>query len=327
VTDIASPEANANATPDRPMWRHLIRLARPHQWAKSVFVFIGPVYALQDMEIVPWATVLLEVILAATAFCLASSGCYVFNDIADIERDRTHPRKRRRPIASGAVPIPLAKIYGTGLLLVGLSAAALVPGTGRLWVLGLVAAHVMNVTAYSFMLKRLVIVDVMSLAMGFVLRVTAGCIAIGVWPTTWLLNVSLFLAMTLAFGKRLGERRTLGSAEAATAARGVQQAYSSDLLRMALVVSAVGTLLTYSGYVLAREAEYTTGTHGFNLFWLTMIPATYGLLRAITLLETGRFDDPTELAVKDRPFQLNALLFAGMTLALMSIDLPGTPPL
>src|SRR5690606_16191438 len=118
--------------------------------------------------------------------------------------------------------------------------------------------------------------DVISLASGFVLRVLGGCAAAMVVPSSWLLNCIFFLSMFLAFGKRLGERRTLGAD--AAAARGVQSVYTDDLLRMSVVVTAVATLITYAGYVQAHEEDYR---RGFNLLWLTMLPATYGLLRCI----------------------------------------------
>jgi 4-hydroxybenzoate polyprenyltransferase len=167
---------------------------------------------------------------------------------------------------------------------------------------------------YSFALKHVVMADVICLSLGFVLRVLGGCAAVGIGPTTWLLNCTLFLAMFLAFGKRLGERRLMLGAEGAASARGVQAAYTDDLLRMAVVVTAVASLLTYAGYVQAQEAHYHLG---FNLLWLTVLPATYGVLRCMVLVERGDYDDPTELASKDPPFQLAAAVFGALTLALI----------
>jgi len=296
--------------------RALIKLARPHQWSKTAFVFVGPAYAAQAAPDWDWPVVIAAVLLTAAAFCLASSGCYVFNDVSDVERDRLHPRKRTRPIASGAISQAAAVRFGVGLLAGAVVLGVLVPGGGRWWVLGLLGFYVANVTAYSISFKQRAIVDVMSLSIGFVVRVGAGCAAVGVAPTTWLLNVTLFLAMTLAIGKRLGERRTADSKADAVAIRGVQRAYSDDVLRMLLVVSAVATLMTYAAYVVTRQDDYGIG--GFNLLWLTMLPATYGLLRAIMLLERGRYDDPTELAVGDRPFQLAATVFGAITVGLIA---------
>ncbi|MEM7756162.1 MAG: UbiA family prenyltransferase [Planctomycetota bacterium] len=296
-----------------------VRLARPKQWVKSGFVAVGPLYWLQDSrpetlaEMMPIAWI---VFVAMAVFALASSGCYVFNDLGDIEADRAHPRKKSRPIASGVVTIGQAKAFGIACYIVAAAGLVLLPTPARWVVAGLVAAYVANVLLYSAVLKRVLIADVMSLSLGFVLRVFVGCAAIGIAPTTWLLNVTLFLSMLLAFGKRLGERRSAEDADAATKIRAVQRAYSDDLLRMLMVVSGVATMLTYAGYVTTRDEQYALW--GLNLLWITTLPATFGLLRAIALLEKGRYDDPTELAFGDRPFQLAGVAFGLMTLGLVA---------
>lgn len=298
--------------------RGLIKLARPHQWSKSVFVAIGPFYWLTDNTPEDVWVFAADVLMACVAFALASSGCYVFNDLADVNEDRNHPRKKNRPIASGMVGESLARWYGLALFAAASLLIIVLPSQTK-WVTGaFLLAYVVNVMAYSARLKHIVIADVMSLSMGFVLRVLGGCAAISIAPTTWLLNVVLFLSMTLAFGKRLGERRsTTGDV---STIRGVQSEYSDDLLRMAVVVTAVGTLLTYAGYVTTREADFSwpagNPDQGFNLLWITMIPATYALLRAMLLLEHGKYDDPTELAVADRPFKAAAAVFGLIMLGL-----------
>jgi decaprenyl-phosphate phosphoribosyltransferase len=310
------------------MIRPLIKLARPVQWGKSVFVLIGPGFALLHRTSEASAELLVAVLGTAVAFGLASSACYVVNDIADREADARHPRKKHRPIASGAVPVGVARFYAAGLLGATALLMALLPiGSGRLWVIGLTTGYIVNVMAYSALLKHRVILDVVSLSAGFVLRVLAGCAAAGVMPSTWLLNSTLFLAMFLAFGKRLGERRTAEVAgQAPETLRGVQKLYSDDLLRMAVVMTAVGTLITYTGYVQSEEGifgpsvqEVAAGAPwGFNWLWLSVMPATYGLLRCIVLLERGLYDDPTELSVKDRGTQLAGVAF-GLILALTAL--------
>lgn len=300
-----------------------VRLLRPMQWAKSVFVLIGPAYGFANGDWDPWAVergsrlglpTYAMLVLALVAFSLASSACYIVNDILDAPADRHHPRKKNRPIASGRVSVGGA--IGVAALLVALTAGSLLlmGGWRALYTAGIIAVYVLNVNLYSAVLKHIVIADVISLSMGFVLRVLAGCAAVSVAPTTWLLNTTFFLAMFLAFGKRLGERRSLGSAGAA-AARGVQAGYTDELLRQAVVVTAVVTLMTYAIYVQSQDAKYMLG---FNLMWLTVLPATYAMLRAIVLLERGTYDDPTQLASKDRPFQLGAVVFGVMTLGLMA---------
>lgn len=306
----------------RPMWQQLVRLARPQQWLKSAFVVVGPFYALQDrplqdVEGAAFWHVVWVAFWAAAAFSLASSGCYVFNDLADAERDRAHPRKRNRPIASGAVPPGTARVYGACLLLGGCLCLLGLPVGAMGWVGLLLGLYVVNVMLYSAGLKRVVIIDVMSLSMGFVIRVMAGCAAVGIGPSTWLLNVTFFLSMFLAFGKRLGERRTMGSGEDAARARSVHLDYSDELLRMVVVVTGVATLVTYAGYVQDRADHYHLG---FNLLWLTVLPATYGLIRCITLLERGDFDDPTELAVHDWACRIAVVLFGVMSLTLVGLS-------
>lgn len=294
------------------------RLARPHQWTKSVFVLIGPAFALADGNIrdhsLIWAA-----IGAAGAFSLASSATYIVNDVLDAPQDRTHPRKRKRPVASGAIS-PRAALVGAAVLaLLGVACLAAVPEPMRLWTGLAVLAYVANVLAYSLWLKHRVIADVVCLSMGFVLRVLGGCAAVGISPTTWLLNVTFFLAMFLAFGKRLGERRARGG-EAAAAARKVQAGYTDDMLRLAVVVTGVVALVAYSGYVLAQDAKYT---FGFNLLWVTLLPATYGLLRGIVLLERGTYDDPTEMVLRDRGFLAAAAVFGVCVAGLMLLRQAG----
>ncbi|MEX0876531.1 MAG: UbiA prenyltransferase family protein [Phycisphaerales bacterium] len=306
----------------------LIRLARPHQWTKGVFVLIGPFFALADgkLEGMPQDELMLAVGTTFLGFCLAASGCYIFNDLADVQRDRAHPRKKKRPLASGQVPVGIARIFGIGLLIASLACVLGVPGELRWWVLGLLILYIVNVMAYSAGLKHIVIVDVLSLSSGFVLRVLGGCAAVGITPSTWLLNATLFLSMFLAFGKRLGERRHMGSDEAATAARDVQQHYTDQMLRMFVVVTGVTTLLTYTGYVQSRHDEYVYNfvsrvgsdeAFGMNLLWITVAPATLALLRTITLLMRGRYDDPTDLAMRDNMVRVAGLCFvATMVLVL-----------
>ncbi len=323
MSGAVEPPAGNAASSAGSVVKGLIKLARPHQWAKSAFVYIGPLYHLTQESDRPWWPMIWAATLAAATFALASSGCYVFNDLADAEADRTHPRKCRRPIASGLIAPGLARVYGVALLIAAAVPLFLLDRAVAPWVAVAAGAHVANVLLYSVWIKHRPIADVISLSMGFVLRVIGGCAAVAIVPTTWLLNVTFFLSMFLAFGKRLGERRSMGSAEAATGARKVQARYSDDLLRMVVVVTAVATLLGYAGYVQTRDGSYQIvldsgplAGFGFNLLWVTMLPATYGLLRAMLLLEQGKFDDPTELAAKDRAFQLAAALFAGLTLAL-----------
>lgn len=278
-------------------------------------MLVGPAYAVIDPapgSEPDWR----GAIAAVVAFGLAASGCYVFNDIRDREMDRAHPRKSRRPIASGAVRVPQAIVMAVVLLS---ASAAVAVGAGvatgveaAVGLAAVVGLYVVNVTSYSLWAKRVIMLDVVSLALGFVLRVIGGCVAAGIEPSVWLLNTTFFVSMFLAFGKRLGERRTMG--EQVAEVRGVQAAYTNNLLRMAVVVTAVATLLTYAGYLQDKAPQFGSGLY---LIWLTILPATYGLLRCIVVLESGLYDDPTELAVRDRPFQVAVGVFGLLTVAVL----------
>lgn len=311
-----APTSGANRS--RGSVRAFIKLARPHQWTKAVFVLVGPAFAVADGSrslgsAADWAW---SVALTLAAMCLAASGCYVLNDLADIERDKAHPRKKFRPLPSGQISPGAARAYGFGLILTSVLCSLLVTGAGKWWVLILVLLYIANVQVYTSVFKRIAIVDVLCLSTGFVLRVLAGCAAAMVAPSTWLLNVTLFLSMFLAFGKRLGERRVMGGAENAAQARDVQGVYSDQLLRMFVVVTGVASLLTYTGYVQSREmacsvilARDETGAFSFNLLWITVMPVMLGLARTITLLMHGKYDDPTEIAIHDHVVRLSAILF------------------
>jgi decaprenyl-phosphate phosphoribosyltransferase len=287
----------------------LFKLTRPWQWSKSVFVLLGPLYGLRDMkgaiETGGWERVIWQGVLAAAAFALASSACYVFNDLRDAPQDRNHPRKKNRPIASGAITPGVAWVVIAACLACSAGLLLLVDASHRIGLAAMVGLYVLNVLAYSIKLKHVSMADVVSLAMGFVLRVLGGCFAVGVAPSTWLLNCTLFIAMYLAFGKRLGERRTAETKGFdVSQVRGVQSKYTDHLLRMSVVVTAVGALITYAGYIQSRDSEFAMALwgmpKGFNWLWLTMLPATFGLLRSVALTERGIYDDPTEMVMKDR---------------------------
>lgn len=335
-TNEPPPSTSSPASSGAEIVRGLIRVMRLHQWSKGVFVLIGPLFALADgkLQDMPRAELALATLCAFVGFGLAASGCYVFNDIADVDRDKAHPRKCKRPLASGQVPIGIAKVFGICILIASSASVLGIPSELRIWVFGLLVLYIANVMLYSGGLKHIVIVDVLCLSSGFVIRVLGGCAAVGVTPSTWLLNATLFLSMFLAFGKRLGERRHLGGDEAAMAARDVQQHYTDQMLRMFVVVTGVATLLTYTSYVQSRHDDFVYNfvsrqgsldeAFGFNLMWVTVAPATLALLRTITLLMRGRYDDPTELALKDNMVRVAGLAFVASTVVVLWIHLKPT---
>jgi 4-hydroxybenzoate polyprenyltransferase len=277
----------------------LIRTARPRQWVKNGFVLLPAVFGGAF-----GMAALGRTALATAAFCLASSGLYFINDIADRDADRLHERKRHRPIAAGRLGVGTAVTAGVVLMAAGLLlglAASLEAG-------GLLAAYVVSTIAYSAWLKHVAILDVIVIAAGFVLRVGAGAAAAAVVPSEWLLLCSLFLALFLGFGKRYNELVLLG--EDAQSHRPVLGEYTAASLHQFLNASMLGALFSYCLWVFIS----TQGQEHHGLV-LTIPFAVYGIFRYTLLMETRREGgQPEEVVLRDRPTQLAALLWVAVAL-------------
>jgi len=277
----------------------VLRLLRPRQWTKNALLFAALVFA--EKLFVPEA--LLRASLAFVCFCLAASSAYVVNDLVDAPRDREHPDKRRRPIASGEVGRGPALALALGLTAAALALAAAL-GTGFL---GAVLVYLALTHFYSFVGKNVVILDVMLVAAGFVIRAVAGALAIPVPWSDWFVLCTLFLALFLALSKRQAE--LLRAGEMASLARPVLAAYTAGTLAMFTATSMTAALITYAIYVHAVLEKYP---------WLGLsLPfVMFGLFRYQLLLETrGLGERPEDVVFQDRPFQLCLLGFAVVALA------------
>jgi 4-hydroxybenzoate polyprenyltransferase len=222
--------------------RGLIRLMRPKQWVKNGFVLAPLVFTGQFLN----ADAVGQVLIAVALFCLASSATYIINDIQDVERDRKHPKKSiSRPIASGAVPV------STALFLLGLLYAVLMTAW-FLWptVVAVIIAYSLLNVAYTFFLKQQPVLDIFTIAIGFVLRVYAGAVALSVPVSSWMFITTLCLALYLAAVKRRQELSQSG-----TDARQVLQKYSVSLVDRYAEMSATGALLFYSMFVMSARPE------------------------------------------------------------------------
>lgn len=275
--------------------RQLLRLFRPHQWVKNGFVFVGLLFGHAWNDPVRLALAL----KAFAAFCLLSSGVYVFNDWVDRERDRQHPVKRHRPLASGTVPVPAALAAGS-LSLAGGLALALAGGFTAPWIF--VAYPVLN-AAYSLGAKHVVVLDVFIIAAGFMLRLLAGTVAVGIPPTHWLLLCGLMLTLFLGFAKRRAE---LGALVADSGShRRVLEHYSEAMLDQFITVAATGTVVSYALYTVAAE---TVALHGTSWLIATVPFVLYGLMRYLFLLHRrGAGGDPARDLLSD-PHVIVALL-------------------
>jgi decaprenyl-phosphate phosphoribosyltransferase len=276
----------------------LLKAARPHQWVKNLFVAAPLVFArrMYDPDAVGRS------VLAVICFCLLSSAVYLINDIVDVEKDRAHPLKRFRPIASGRIGIGTARAAAAAAALGSLAVGAWL----SLWFAAVGAGYLVLNLAYSFALKRMAFVDVACISIGFLLRVLGGAFAIPVPPSGWLLVCTLLLAALLGFGKRAHELRVAGERKGVQ--RDVLEAYHPQVLKALLYVLAVLTVLTYAAYTQSPHALDYFGTRSL-VFTVPFVG--FGIYRFLHI--TGRKADaesPTESMLKDRLFLLNLILYA-----------------
>jgi len=292
--------------------RALLVSLRPHQWTKNLVVLAALAFSkhlFDDPDAVVRAGA------AFAAFCALSGAVYVVNDLADLERDRLHPVKRARPIASGALPVPAARAAAAALFGLGLVAAwALGPG----FLLCALAYVALNL-AYSFGLKNVVILDVLAIAIGFVLRAVAGAVAIQVVFSEWLIVCTLLLALFLALAKRRHELVTL---EDAAGHRSSLAEYSPYLLDQMIAVVTASCLTAYAFYTLAPE---TVEKYRTDRLALTIPFVIYGIFRYLYLVhrrEQG--GSPSDVLLTDRPL-LAATVLWGLVVVLIVYTAPGVP--
>ncbi len=275
----------------------LVRLLRPSHWAKNVFVLAPLVFAerLHDPRAI-------AVALAAFAcFCAASSAVYVFNDIRDREEDRRHPVKRERPLAAGSIGVTVAAIAAAALTLLAVAAAAAIGAGFAAVVAGYLALNL----AYTLWLKHLVILDVMSLAFGFMLRVLGGGAAIGVEVSAWLLLCTIFVSLFLAFSKRRHELMLLN--DNAFEQRRVLSHYSAGFLDQMINVVTASTVLAYALYSVSAE---NLGPEQSRFMVYTVPFVLFGVFRYLYLIyQKSSLLNPTEALVGDAPFVINIVLW------------------
>lgn len=279
------------------MFRSIVRLIRPAQWLKNgillaPLIFAGEATHSYRVELA---------FLAAAIFCLLSSAAYVFNDIFDLKQDRQHPVKRLRPLAAGQISPDRAAIVVVVLSLAGLGIAYLV----NLNFLLISAAFLLFNFLYSVWLKHIVIVDVMSIAISFVLRAYAGAMAITVPASKWLLINTLLLALFLGFGKRRHELVMLE--EGAAAHRKILDKYSPYLLDQLIGVVTASVVVMYMLYSFSPEVSSKLGTQ--NLF-LTIPFVVYGIFRYLYLIhKEEQGGSPTSVMFSDKPILLTVVFW------------------
>ena len=274
----------------------LVKEARPKQWAKNILVFAAPGAAGVLNE---WGS-LWRTLLCFVALSLTASGTYFWNDIFDVEADRVHPTKCRRPIAAGLVSINTARIIGTLLLVSGI-AVGFIPD----WRCGVaVIVYVVLTVSYSTVLKHQPVLDLLAVAGGFVIRAIAGAEASSVEMSTWFLLCASFGALFIVTGKRYAEMKELGEGNGST--RSTLMAYSLDYLRMVLAVSLGATLVAYCTWAFATKEISGSSWPSYEL---SIIPMLAALMRYLLALEQGRGGAPEEVFASDRTLQVLGLIW------------------
>lgn len=282
-----------------------LRALRPHQWTKNLLVFAALLFSKHLFEAEPF----LRTFLAFVAFCGLAGAVYLWNDVADIERDRLHPKKKLRPLAAGELSIRTATLGAITLVVLALSLS--------FWLdprLGLCAASYLGLNlAYSFGLKHVVILDVLSISLGFVLRALAGGYAIDVPVTEWLLVLALLLALFLALAKRRHEITSLS--EQASSHRAILAEYSPYLIDQMTSVVTASVVTAYAFYTLSPETVHKFGTA--KLSW-TLPLVLYGIFRYLYLVhQKERGDSPTDMLLTDRPLLATVALWVALVIAIV----------
>jgi 4-hydroxybenzoate polyprenyltransferase len=274
----------------------LFRLLRPDQWVKNAFLIAPLIFSKNLFDL----HYLLTTVLALIVFCLLSSSVYVVNDIADRNADRQHPTKRNRPIASGKVSVLQASALVALLLAVIILLSAHLNGMFRL----VAASYFLLNLAYSFGLKRVILVDVFVIAAGFMLRVLAGAFAIAVLISPWLVLCTLFVSVFLAISKRRGES-LLTNRSAEYAGREVLREYDLSLMDQLMTIAAAGMAISYALYTVAERTVTVFGTE--NLIFTTVF-VLFGIFRYLFLVRRNAQDDnPAHVLVTDAAMVVNVV--------------------
>ncbi|MDE2938096.1 MAG: UbiA prenyltransferase family protein [Chloroflexota bacterium] len=292
----------------------LIRVLRPRQWIKNGLVFLPFLFAVDlawspsELEAIP--ALLLDVLLAAAAFCALSAAVYVFNDLQDRQSDRSHPVKRLRPLASGQVSFPLAILTLACCLVMGLVIFALLDP----FLTGIGVLYLALNAGYSLGLKRLVVIDVLLVASGYVIRTVVGALVIGVDPSPWLYTTTGAAALFIVLGRRFAEVRLAG--ETPEVQRPVLGQYPLPFVGQLLIITAATALVSYALYTI--EAANLPDN---DAMLLTIPLVAFGLFRFLYLVHTS--DDaeyPELLIARDWPMVISVVVWLATAGTILVLD-------
>lgn len=287
------------------MIKDIIVSLRPRQWIKNIAVFAGLIFSQNFFN--PGKVVL--VVSTALIFCIVSSGVYLINDTLDIEHDKKHPHKRRRPIASGRLNLGFVRMVAVILVFWSMAMALLLNRNFFI----VVVTYVLIELAYSFYVKNVVILDIFCIAFGFLLRVVSGAVVIDVPISNWLLICTIFLSLFLALGKRRSEMILLG--DGAGEHRRVLSEYSLSFIDQMIMIVTASTILSYVLYALS--AETIAKFHTRNLEY-TIIFVIYGVFRYLYLIYQKKDGGaPEKVLFSDKPLLINFVLYIIVVVAVI----------
>ncbi len=276
----------------------LVKAMRPRQWVKNGVIFAALVF---DQQMTPDnMPAILRTAAGFIIFCLLSGIVYIINDIADIEADRQHPEKRNRPIASGRLPVPIARAYVIAAIIVIFPISILLSPQFA----AIALTYLLLNLAYSFKIKHIPLLDVFTIALGFLLRVAAGVVLIEVARfSPWLYVVTTLGSLYLGFGKRRAELALL--ADGANAHRRVLDGYTLPLLDQLITIVSATTIIAYSLYTFS--APNLPENH---VMMLTIPFVIYGIFRYLWLIQVKHSGGaPEDVLLSDRPLQVSIILW------------------
>lgn len=281
-----------------------VQALRPKQWAKQVFVLAAIIFSRNYDQPELW----MKTLLAVGAFSLVSSAGYIVNDARDIEADRAHPKKRKRPLASGRLPVALGLVEAAAVFAAGAGLAYWISP----WLMLVVLLYFTTTMSYSLFFKDMVILDIMFISAGFLWRAAGGAVAIDVHISPWLLLCTAFISLFLGFNKRRGELMLMK--DKSTVTRPILAEYSLPMVVEFQAITTSGTIISYALYtVLGSPTPWLL---------LTLPYVLYGVFRYMYLVSArDEGGAPEETLYKDLPILLNGILY-GVTVVVILVLVP-----
>ena len=302
----------------------LLKSARPRQWLKNLSVYAALIFS--GFFFYDWPNYFIQVSIAFVLFCMLSSSIYLVNDLIDRNSDRQHPFKKKRPIASGKLSSTLA----LGAALLGLAGVFLISSKISFFLLMIMLGYLALQLSYSFFFKHIAILDVLSIAAGFILRVYAGAIVVNLHMSVWFLLTVISASLFLAVGKRQSEQTLLASLQDKVFTRKSLEKYSPRLLDIYTGMFANATWLAYALFAFQQDSAISQGNLPTLLSYipraftaqkwlmLTVPVVIYGVMRYLQLVyESNQGESPERVLLNDKPLLLAVLLFGVMVMTII----------